>query len=143
MKALDGEYRHRPTLSLTSALDRGAWVTLRPGSFTSPPGKETRQPLYCTRLGGPQVCSGRARKISPPPGFDPRTVHPYLALRLKKEYSYNSTLNLHGQFYGELCFYIYSNVRNISFSHTHTHTHILQCYYCCHKQQQLFINLLA
>jgi hypothetical protein len=28
------------------------------------------------RLGGPQDRSGRVRKISPPPGFDPRTVQP-------------------------------------------------------------------
>ena len=27
-------------------------------------------------LGGPQGRSGRMRKISPPPGFDPRTVQP-------------------------------------------------------------------
>jgi len=39
-----------------------------------PPGK-TRYPLY-TRLGGPQGRSGQVRKISPPPGFDPRTVQP-------------------------------------------------------------------
>ena len=32
-------------------------------------------PLY-SRLGGPQSRSGRARKISPPPGFDPRAVQP-------------------------------------------------------------------
>ena len=37
-----------------------------------PPGKI---PLY-RRLGGPQGRSGRVRKISPPPGFDPRTVQP-------------------------------------------------------------------
>ena len=37
------------------------------GRFT--PGKETRYPLY-RRLGG----SGRVRRISPPPGFEPRTV---------------------------------------------------------------------
>ena len=37
-----------------------------------PPGK-TRYPLY-RRLDGPQSRSGRVRKISPPPGFDPRTV---------------------------------------------------------------------
>ena len=37
------------------------------------PGKETRYPLY-KRLGGPQVQSGRVRKISPPRGFDHRTV---------------------------------------------------------------------
>jgi hypothetical protein len=35
----------------------------------------TRYPLY-RRLGGPQGRSGRVRKISPPPGFDPRTIHP-------------------------------------------------------------------
>jgi hypothetical protein len=39
-----------------------------------PPGK-TRNSLY-RRLGGPQGRSGRGRKISPPPGFDPRTVQP-------------------------------------------------------------------
>jgi hypothetical protein len=39
-----------------------------------PPGK-TRYPLY-SRLGGPQGRSGRVRKISPPPEFDPRTVQP-------------------------------------------------------------------
>ena len=39
-----------------------------------PPGK-TRYPLY-RRLGGPQDRSGRERKISPSPGFDPRTVQP-------------------------------------------------------------------
>jgi hypothetical protein len=35
----------------------------------------TRHPLY-RRLGGPQGQSGRVRKISPLPGFDPRTVQP-------------------------------------------------------------------
>ena len=44
----------------------------RPGRFT--PGK-TRYPLY-RRLGRPQGRSGRVRKISPPPEFDPRTVQP-------------------------------------------------------------------
>ena len=38
------------------------------------PGK-TRYPLY-RRLGGPQGVSGWVRKISPPSGFDPRTVQP-------------------------------------------------------------------
>jgi hypothetical protein len=37
-----------------------------------PPGM-TRYPLY-RRLGGPQGRSGQVLKISPPPGFDPRTV---------------------------------------------------------------------
>jgi hypothetical protein len=39
-----------------------------------PPGK-TRYPWY-RRLGGPQSRSGQVRKISPLPGFDPRTVQP-------------------------------------------------------------------
>jgi hypothetical protein len=39
-----------------------------------PPGK-TRHPLY-RRLGGPKILSGRVQKISPPLGFDPRTVQP-------------------------------------------------------------------
>src|SRR5215471_6922191 len=39
-----------------------------------PPGK-TRYPLY-RRLGEPQGRSGQVRKISPSPGFDPRTVQP-------------------------------------------------------------------
>ena len=38
------------------------------------PGK-TRYPLY-RRLGGPQGRSGRVRKISPSPGFNPRTIQP-------------------------------------------------------------------
>jgi hypothetical protein len=38
------------------------------------PRKDTRYPLH-RRLGGPQDRSGRVWKISPPPGFDPRTVH--------------------------------------------------------------------
>jgi hypothetical protein len=39
-----------------------------------PPGR-TRYPLY-RRLGGPQGRSGQVRKISPSPGFNPRTVQP-------------------------------------------------------------------
>jgi hypothetical protein len=42
-----------------------------------PPGK-TRNPLY-RRLGGPQGRSEHVRKISPPPGFDPRTVQPVVS----------------------------------------------------------------
>jgi hypothetical protein len=39
------------------------------------PPETTPYPLY-RRLGGPQALSGRVRKISTPPGFDPRTVQP-------------------------------------------------------------------
>ena len=55
------------------ALEGGEGSASRPGSIL-PPGK-TRYPLY-RRLGGPQGRSGLVLKISPPPGFDPRTVQP-------------------------------------------------------------------
>jgi hypothetical protein len=60
------------TLSLTSALDGVGGQRHAPAA--SAPGK-ARHPLY-RRLGGPQGRSGRVRKISPPPGFDPRIVQP-------------------------------------------------------------------
>ena len=52
---------------------RGEGSASRPGR-SLPPGK-TRYPLY-RRLGGPQGRSGQVRKISPPPEFELRTVHP-------------------------------------------------------------------
>jgi len=61
---------------------------------------KTRYPLYRT-LGGPQSWSVRVRKISPPPGFDPRTVQP-VASR-----------------------YIAWDIPALQeFNYTHTHTHI-------------------
>jgi hypothetical protein len=59
---------------------------------TLPPGN-TLYPLY-RRLGGPQGRSRRVRKISPLPGFDPRTVQPvssrytYWAIPAPKYYAY-------------------------------------------------------
>ena len=50
---------------------RGEGSVSCPG-HSLPLGK-TRYPLY-RRVGGPQGRSGQVRKISPPPGFDPRTV---------------------------------------------------------------------
>jgi rRNA maturation protein Nop10 len=52
------------------AIEPGGMTAPRPGRFN--PGK-TRYVLY-RRLGGPQVQSGRVRKISPPQRFDPGTV---------------------------------------------------------------------
>jgi hypothetical protein len=60
------------TLSLTSAQDRVGGQ--RHALAALPPGK-TWFPLY-KRLGGPQGRSGQVRNVSPPPGFDPRTVQP-------------------------------------------------------------------
>jgi hypothetical protein len=70
------EYRYRSTLPLTSALD--GVCGQRHASAVLPPG-ETQYPMY-RRLGGPQGRSGRVRKTSPLPGFDPRTVQPVVSL---------------------------------------------------------------
>ena len=70
VKEWSGEYRHNPTLSLTSTVGGGGWFNV------------TSRQLYsldwrCThfmRLGGPQGRSGLVRKLSPPPRFDLRAV---------------------------------------------------------------------
>jgi hypothetical protein len=59
------------------------------------PGKDMA-PLY-RRLGGPLGRSEQVRKISPPPGFDPRTVQPVAisytdcAIPAHKEYTITRT----------------------------------------------------
>ena len=67
----EGKQRYRSTLSLTSALDGCGCLMPRSGFFTL--GEETRYALY-RRLCEPRSRSGRARRISPPPGFVPRTA---------------------------------------------------------------------
>jgi len=52
---------------------RDGYSTPHPGRFTR--GKETWYPMYM-RLGGPQGKFARLRKMSLPPGFDPRTAQP-------------------------------------------------------------------
>ena len=52
---------------------RGEGSESRPGRSLPP--TKTQYPLY-RWLGGLQGRSGQVRKISPPPGFDPRTVQP-------------------------------------------------------------------
>ena len=56
---------------MTTALEVGEGVASLPDR--SLPSGKTRYPLY-RMLGGPQGRSGQVLKISPPPGFDPRTV---------------------------------------------------------------------
>jgi hypothetical protein len=55
---------------------RGEEPASRPGRSLPP--RKTRCPLY-KRMGGPQSRSGQVRKISSPPGFDPRTVQPVVS----------------------------------------------------------------
>jgi hypothetical protein len=69
-KAHGGEYTYSSTLSLTSALDVVGGQCHAPAFL--PPGM-TLYPLY-RGLGGPKSRSGRVRKISLPPEFDPETV---------------------------------------------------------------------
>jgi hypothetical protein len=66
----DGRRRHSSNSFALSVLQGGGWSAPHPGRFT--PGK-TQYPL-CRRKDGPRGWSVRAWKISPPPGFDPRTV---------------------------------------------------------------------
>jgi hypothetical protein len=68
-----GDERYSSTLSLTSVLDRGGWAKPRPGRFTR--GKENRYLLHRRRV-GPQDRSGRVRKTTTLPRFDPRMVQP-------------------------------------------------------------------
>jgi hypothetical protein len=56
---------------LCTALEGGEGSASRPGR--SLPRGKSRYPLY-RRLGGPQGRFVQVRKISPPPGFDPRNV---------------------------------------------------------------------
>ena len=58
---------------MTNGTRRGEGSASCPGC--SLPQGNTWYPLY-RRLGGPQGRSGQVRKISPPMGFDPRTVQP-------------------------------------------------------------------
>ena len=58
---------------LTWALDGLNVQTHAPAAL--PPGKETWYPSYMRPVGS-QGRSGRAREISPPPGFDPLTFLP-------------------------------------------------------------------
>ena len=68
-----GEQRYSSTLSLTSGLDGGGWLTPLPSCFT--PGKDT-QYLFYGSLVGPQGRSKLAHRISPPLKFNPWTVNP-------------------------------------------------------------------
>ena len=87
-KGPEMKQRYSYTHSLTSALEVVGGQRHDPAALS--PGK-TWCPLY-TRLGRSQGRSGRVRKISPPPGFDPRTVQPvasrYTSWKFSKKFSF-------------------------------------------------------
>jgi hypothetical protein len=70
-------FREISGIALLCCLDlgarRGEGSAPRPGRFT--PWKDP-VPIIQEAGWGPQGRSGQVRKISPPPGFDPRTVQP-------------------------------------------------------------------
>jgi hypothetical protein len=76
--------RYSSTLSLTSALDGEGGQRHTPAPL--PPVK-----FRYRRLCGPQDRSGRMRKTSPTPGFDPRTVQPVTSRCT--DYANSATLN--------------------------------------------------
>jgi hypothetical protein len=64
--------RYSCTLSLTLALDRVVGQHYTPANL---PSGKSGYPLY-RKLSGPQGRSGWVQKISPSPGFGPRTIYP-------------------------------------------------------------------
>ena len=71
---------------------------------TSLPLGKTGYPLY-RRLFGPRDRSGRVRKISPPPGFVSRTVHPQ-RVSIPTELSWPTHTHTHT--HAHICIYIYN-----------------------------------
>jgi hypothetical protein len=65
-----GNMRCSSTLSLTSAVERGGYLTPRSSTFLT---GMTQYLLYMS-LGGLKGCSGQTRKNLAPPGFDSPTV---------------------------------------------------------------------
>ena len=85
LRLCTGRAAHRGSRSiallfLDHGIRRGKGSASRPGR--SLPSGKTRYTLY-RRLGGPQGRSGQVRKISPPPGFDHRTVQPVASRYIK------------------------------------------------------------
>jgi hypothetical protein len=72
----EGEYRYSSTVSLTSALDSGKWLTPCPGHFTT---GNDRVPFIYEAVWAPGP-TWTCAENSPPPGFDPRTVQPVAKL---------------------------------------------------------------
>ena len=76
---------------LTRGLKGGKGSASRHGRSLPP--RKTRYSLY-RRLGGTQGRSGQVRKISPPRGFDPRTVQP-VASRYTDYATRSTTFHIH------------------------------------------------
>jgi len=75
-ESTEGEQMYGSTHPSASALDR---VGGQRHALAALPQGKNRYPLY-KRKGGPQGRSGQVRKISPPMGFNPRTVQSVVSL---------------------------------------------------------------
>ena len=114
---------------------------------TLPPGK-TRYPLY-RRLGGPQGRSGRVRKISPPPEFDPRTIQPvashytdwaipaadYVAVNINSFFFSLNSLYIHGYWLAN-CSYFEGKSFNFDWVVSYTNYAISQFSSFCFGENQ-------
>jgi hypothetical protein len=89
---------------------RGEGSASRPGR--SLPSWKTRYPLY-RRLGGPQGRSGQVRKISPPPGFEPRTVQPVVSRIYRLRYPANKGIQLYLKYVFVHNLRVFSFLKNI------------------------------
>ena len=99
-----------------------------------PPGK-TRYPLY-RRLGGPQGRSGRVRKISPPPEFDPRTVQPVASRYTNWTFP---ALHIH-IFILILIFYL--SVEHFCLPHTLLQQKSSHFFYICNRTKHCVVTVL-
>jgi hypothetical protein len=91
------------------------------------------------RLGGPQGRSGRVRKISPPPRFDPRTVQP-VASRYT-DWATRPTINVfNSRLFTKLAF---QQMWQIKVQYTFLYIfHIMHTLNMCFKHQTKFIHLI-
>jgi len=89
-----------------------------------PPGK-TRYLLY-RRLGGPRGRSGRVRKISPPPGLDPRIVQPVASRYTDRAIPAHTTLYLR-EVNSSYIYIIVLNVETDTINSENTFTCLMLC----------------
>jgi hypothetical protein len=78
LRLYTGRTAHRGSRGIALPfLDHGTRRGEGPSVTPRPPFTPTKDPIPIVQeAGGPQGRSGQVRKISPPPGFDPRTVQP-------------------------------------------------------------------
>ena len=118
-EGVEGEYMYSSTLHLTSAL--GGMGDQRHAPTALPLGK-TRYPFY--RMGGPRGRSGRLRQISPPPGFNPRSVQPVTSRHTDWAIPAHTIVFVFGTFCGTPGFrrtvfgkYLFKQLHNLRLNH--------------------------